>query len=247
MPCLFVVGTGTDVGKTVVAALLVQALGAGGVDVAVSKPLASGCRRRGARLIAADAIRLGRALGLRGAALAHAHDEIAPWRAPAPLAPGLALARPPTLAQLVRHVEARARGRQAIVVEGAGGLLVPYARDGTVLDLLRALRRRRALRLAVVLVGSAGLGTINHTCLSIAALRAAGLEPAAVLLSRARRAPTPDERGNPAAIARLAMVDRPSVVPHVVDDVSGARARRIVMACVRPRVATHALAARQVR
>ncbi|MCC7073127.1 MAG: dethiobiotin synthase [Deltaproteobacteria bacterium] len=245
IPCLFVVGTGTDVGKTMVAALLVEALGARAVDVAVSKPLASGCARQGGRLIAADAIRLGRALGLRGAALARAHDVISPWRAAAPLAPGLALARPPSVAELVRHLVERARGRGALLVEGAGGLVLPYARNGTVLDLLGALRRQRALHLSVLLVGAAGLGTINHTCLSVAALRAAGLEPHGVLLSRGQRAITPDERGNPAAIARLGAVALPVVVPHVVDDASHARARRIVMACVGDRRGT--ATRRQVR
>lgn len=251
-----VVGTGTGVGKTRVAALLVQALVARGLDVAASKPLASGCQGRGARPVSEDALALARALGggarpqrhgnaapgsatgVTGpgaprATLARLHDEIAPWRARAPLAPGLALDRAPTLAALVRHVEERARGRQVLVVEGAGGLVLPYGSDGTVLDFLRGLRRCRALSLRILLVGASSLGTINHSCLSVGALRAAALEPAALVLSRTRRARTPDERSNAAVIARLAQVSRPTVIPFVDEGRGGSAARRIAMALSR--------------
>lgn len=212
-PCLLVVGTGTGVGKTELAALLVETLLARGVDVAALKPLASGCRRARGRLVSDDALRLARAFGLRGQACLSAHDRIAPWRAAAPLAPALALPHPPSMRALVAHVERAARGRGALVVEAAGGLLLPYTKDGTVLDAARALARSRVLAVRVVLVGASGLGTINHTCLSIAALRAAGLLPVAVVLSRTRRRRTLDERGNAAAIARLAGVELPLTLP----------------------------------
>lgn len=234
VPCVVVVGTGTDVGKTRVAALLLEALVARGLDVAASKPLASGCHRRGARLLSDDALALARALGVgRGPALHLAHDEIAPWRARAPLAPGLALRRAPTLAALAEHVEERARGRQVLVVEGAGGLFVPYGSDGTVLDFLRELRRRRALAVRILLVGASSLGTINHSALSVAALRAASLEPAALVLSRTRRARTPDERTNAAVIARLARVSQPVVLPFVDERDGRSAARRIAMSLSR--------------
>lgn len=232
-PCVVVVGTGTGVGKTRVAALLVEALRATGKSVAVSKPLASGCARRGGRHFSSDAVALARALGLRGAAAAQAHDGIAPWRAVPPLAPGLALRRPPSVAALVAHVEERAAGHDILLVEGAGGLLLPYASDGTVLDVLLALARRPALDLRVVLVGASALGTINHTCLSVSALRQAGLEPAAVALSRTRARCTPDEAGNPKAIARLAAVATPLVVPFVRTARSRSAARAVARALLR--------------
>ncbi|MBI1948058.1 MAG: dethiobiotin synthase [Deltaproteobacteria bacterium] len=214
-PCLLVVGTGTGVGKTELAALLVETLRTQGVDVAVLKPLASGCRRVRGRLVSDDALRLAGALGLRGEARRSAHDAIAPWRAARPLAPALALPHPPSTRKLVTCVEATARGRGAIVVEAAGGLLVPYTEDGTVLDVARALAGSGALAVSVVLVGASALGTINHTCLSIAALRAAGVPPVAVVLSRTRQRRTPDERGNVAAIARIAGVEAPLTLPFL--------------------------------
>ena len=233
VPCLVVVGAGTGVGKTEVAALLVLALRARGVDVAASKPLASGCRRLRGRLVSDDALRLARALGIEGAHRWEAHDTISPWRGRRPLAPALALARAPSTRELVRHVEGRARGQGALVLEAAGGLLVPYSRDGTVLDVLTALGRSRALATSVVLVGASALGTINHTCLSIGALRAVGLAPAAVVLSRTRRARTPDERGNAAAIARIARIEAPMVVPFLVAPADRARAHRVALAVTR--------------
>lgn len=199
---VLVVGTGTGVGKTRVAALLASALRARGADVEVSKPLASGCRRVRGRLVSDDARALCAAIGSKDL------DGACPWKAAPPLAPALAMKRPPTLAEVVAYVERRATGRGVLIVEAAGGLYVPYAADGTVLDLCVALRAR------VVLVGASALGTINHTCLSVAALRARGIEPFGVVLSRTRAKRTPDEASNPEAIAALCAIEPPVVVPH---------------------------------
>ncbi len=167
-PGLLVIGTDTDVGKTVVscgiaAALLGQTRG----PVAVCKPMASGCRRTREGLVSEDA-----------EALAHFADcrlpldIINPIRFRPPVAPAVAaeLANEPVpwhqLAAALRRLDTYGR---AIVIEGVGGLLVPLdpTNRSTILDLAVALG------LPAVIVARAGLGTLNHTAMTAALLRQA--------------------------------------------------------------------------
>ncbi|MCE2574527.1 dethiobiotin synthase [Komagataeibacter sp. FNDCR2] len=162
-PGLFVTGTDTDVGKTVSAAALVRALGA-----AYWKPLQSGTDDapsdsatlrhllgQGDGPIYPPAATFGASLSPEDAAR-HVHARIDP----------ASITMPP-------HDAARG----PLVVEGAGGVFVPIARDYLMIDLMVRLA------LPVVLVARSQLGTINHTLLSLAALRARGLRVAGVILN----------------------------------------------------------------
>jgi dethiobiotin synthetase len=102
------------------------------------------------------------------------------------LAAELAGTAPPSVAQLAAGVRAAAAPADTLIVEGVGGLLVPLGPDGDVRDLATALG------LALVIVARPGLGTINHTLLTLEAARRAGLRVAGVVLT-----PWPDQ---PAAI-----------------------------------------------
>lgn len=174
---LFVTGTDTGVGKTVVAAGLVRACRRRGIDAVPAKPFQTGF-----------APTPGRAVGDLAFCLAAAGLE--------PAADELALACPhifepacsPELAGRItgRFGDVKSAGRcvrdlagrhDAVVVEGAGGVLVPINETETMLDLMHVLG------LPVVLVARRGLGTINHTLLSLEALRGRGLCVLGVVLN----------------------------------------------------------------
>jgi dethiobiotin synthetase len=156
MPVVFITGTDTGVGKTVLAALLTRRLRSRAGRVVALKPVCSGGR--------ADARMLHRA---QSGALPL--DEINPWHFRAPLAPPLAAAlagRRLKLTDIARHVRRHTQKDCLVLVEGAGGLLSPLSSDGDNLDLLRALRAR-----PVVVVPNR-LGAINQALLARAALSA---------------------------------------------------------------------------
>jgi dethiobiotin synthetase len=163
---LFVTGTDTGVGKTVVTAALALALRAQGLDVGVVKAVQSGD---------------GDAAALKELAqLEEEPDEIAPFRFEAAVAPLLAArleGRTLELEEVRSRVAELAARHELVLVEGAGGLLVPVGSDWTILDLAAALA------LPVLVVARPGLGTVNHSLLTVDAARRAGLEVAAVVLN----------------------------------------------------------------
>ncbi len=172
MKGLFVTGTDTEVGKTVIAAGLACALRRRGHSVGVAKPVQSG---HAAGDPAGDAMRL-KSL----AELGEEPDEIAPYAFRAPLAPLVAArleGRAVEPEAVLRSVRALGARYDLLLVEGAGGLIVPLAESWTVADLASALG------LPLLVVARPGLGTVNHTVLTITAARALGLEPAGVVLN----------------------------------------------------------------
>jgi dethiobiotin synthetase len=170
---VFVTGTDTGVGKTVVACALVRALRARGIAVAAMKPIETGVGASGP----ADAIALRAAAG-GGVPL----EDVCPVRYALPAAP-LAAARAERRAVDLAAIDAahaRVRAKCGfLVMEGAGGLLVPAADRLSMADLAA----RYALPLWVV--ARAALGTINHTRLTLEAARARGLRVAGVVISHA--------------------------------------------------------------
>jgi dethiobiotin synthetase len=182
LPGLFVTATDTEVGKTVVASAIAATLAARGERVAVFKPAVTGLDEATGAPPDHELLR----------ASAHSSqwaDEIAPYRFGPPLSPHLAAElagtriEPERLRAAAAHAAA---GADVLVVEGVGGLLVPLAPDYLVRDFARDLD------LPVLIVARPGLGTINHTLLTLESARAAGLDIAAVLFTR-----WPDEPGTP--------------------------------------------------
>jgi dethiobiotin synthetase len=168
---VFVTGTGTEVGKTVVAAVIARELTGEGLRVAVFKPAVTGLAEGGE----AD-----HALLSRASSSAQTEAEIAPYRYGPPVSPHLAAEQAGETIEpglLRRAAERVAAGADALVCEGVGGLLVPLTLGYLVRDL--ALE----LRLPLVIAAAPGLGTINHTLLTLEAARAVGLEVAAVVLT----------------------------------------------------------------
>jgi dethiobiotin synthetase len=191
---VFVSGTGTEVGKTVVAAAIARTHAAAGERVAVFKPAVSGLE---------DGGESDHALLRRGAGSAQGDDEIAPYRYGPPVSPHLAAelageAIEP--ARLVATARAASEGADLLVCEGVGGLLVPLTLGYLVRDFARELA------LPLVVVASPALGTINHTLLTVEAARAVGLDVAAVVLTPWPAEPGTVEASNRDAIGRLGPV-----------------------------------------
>ena len=192
----FVTGTDTGVGKTVVAAAILAALVARGESVAAFKPVVTGLDEPRDPDWPPDH-------ELLAAISGQAADEVAPWRFGPAASPHLAAELhgreldPATVVAAARNV---ASGAPALVVEGVGGLLVPLTPGYSVRDLARELG------LPVVVAARPGLGTINHTLLTLEAARAAGLRVAAVVLTPWPAEPNVLERSNHETIAELGEV-----------------------------------------
>lgn len=175
---LFVTGTGTEVGKTVVAAVAARTMLEAGCEVGVFKPVVTGLDEPGE----ADHQLLRRAAGST-----QADDQITPYRYGPPASPHLAAAMAGERIdpdRLLRAARAAAPRGGELVCEGVGGLLVPLAPGYLVRDLAVDLG------LPLLVAARPGLGTINHTLLTLEAARSAGLEVAVVVLT-----PWPDRPG----------------------------------------------------
>lgn len=191
---VFVTGTGTEVGKTVVAAAIARTLAADGNRVAVFKPAVTGLD---------EPAETDHALLRRASGSQQGDEEIAPYRYGPPASPHLAAtmaAEEIEPARLVAAARTATAGADVLVCEGVGGLLVPLANDYLVRDLAVELA------LPLVIAASPGLGTINHTLLTIEAARAAALEVAAVVLTPWPEEPSPIEQSNRETIQALGNV-----------------------------------------
>lgn len=194
MTVLVVTGTGTGVGKTVTTAALAAAARAAGRDVAVCKPVQTGTAPAHAPGDddLAEVHRLSGITELFGLA-----------RYPEPLAPAAAAksaGRPlPAAADVLASIRAVDRPDRLTLIEGAGGLLVELAAGGTTLRDLAA-----ALEAPVLVVCAAGLGTLNHTALTLEALTSKGLMVAGLVIGSWPSRPGAAERSNREALAALA-------------------------------------------
>jgi dethiobiotin synthetase len=195
---LFVTGTDTGVGKTVVSASILASMRAAGLRPTPCKPFLTGLQEPADPDWPHDHRLLALAAG--GTVDDAAADRVALRRFDPPLSPHLAAelaGRPLDVEQVLREVTALVDERPPVVVEGVGGLLVPLG------DGWDVRRFAAALGLAVVLVARPGLGTINHTLLSLEAARSAGLEVRAVVLDPWPERPELIERSNLETIEEL--------------------------------------------
>lgn len=203
----FITGTDTGVGKTVLTAAIVAALHTRGTPLRTLKPVITGLEEEPDPVWPRDHELLARVAGADPAEtmLVGYGPSVSPH-----LAAELAQ-RPLELAPLVAAIHAAASPPTALIVEGVGGLLVPLSDRADIRDLARELG------LPVLIAARPGLGTINHTLLTLEAARAARLEVAAVVLTSWPAIPTAIERSNRATIAQhgavevatLGFVDRP--------------------------------------
>jgi dethiobiotin synthetase len=203
VPGLFVTGTDTGVGKTVVSAAIAVALVARGVRTAACKPVLTG--------VDEPADGWPHDHEVLAAVTGMAPEDVSPVRFGPPVSPHLAAGRAGralTAAGLAVPARRLGRAAEAVVVEGVGGLLVPLSERESVRDLAVALG------LPVVVVARPGLGTINHTLLTVTAARDAGLDVRGVVLTPWPDEPGPIERSNLDTIARLGGVEV-ATLPYV--------------------------------
>lgn len=200
---LFITGTDTGVGKTVVAAGLVRLFRNRGIRCVAVKPVETGCRLKDGMLHPED-----------GTVLVDASegdislDECVPLRFSLPASPARAAAMEGArlhVDDLVEHVRTLAESVDLIAVEGAGGLMVPIEQGLMMIDLMERLAY------PVMLVARTRLGTVNHTLLSVEALQRRGIEIAGIVLSGLETSVGPEEQFTPKDIARFA-TDVPIVV-----------------------------------
>ncbi len=202
---IFVTGTDTGVGKSIVSATLARLLRMNGVSVGVMKPVTSGCREENGELVSDDALLLCQAAGIQISA------DVAPYRLREPIAPaeaarldGVRIEFSVIKAAFDRLVSVY----QYVVVEGAGGLMVPLSGGLLVADLARELG------LPLLVVARPGLGTINHTVLTCFAAQQMGLQVAGVIVNGMPEHPGLAEKGAPHQIGSLCGASVLGVWPH---------------------------------
>jgi dethiobiotin synthetase len=203
-----VTGTGTGVGKTVATAALATSYAAAGLDVAVVKPVQTGL------LAGEPGSDMDEVTVLSGVL------EVHEWvRLEDPLAPdsaarlrGVDIPGVGELAERTLKVDG-----DVVLVEGSGGVLVRLDRDGgTIADLALALRSHGA-EVDVYVVTSASLGTLNHTELTVEALRRRGLEPAGLIIGCWPRDPDLAQRCNREDLPRVTGVPLTTALAELDD------------------------------
>lgn len=204
-PAIFITGTDTGVGKTVVAAALARYLTQRGLKVGVMKPVETGV---------ADPARPGADARLLAWAAASSDPEslLAPCRLKAPTAPSQAAeiehnpVDPMALQESLRQL---AEGKDFVIVEGAGGLMVPVRGGYLMADLVRQLG------LPLLIVARTRLGTLNHSLLTVFAAQTMEIPVAGIILNGMPSQPDLAEQEAPHLLAMLGSADLLGVLPEV--------------------------------
>ena len=203
---IFITGTDTEIGKTVVAGGLAAALKAAGINVGVMKPIASGGVERKGRIVSEDAI------FLKGAAqVDDALDLINPICLRHPLAPSVAAEIEGIsidLRQIDKAFAQLCQRHEFIVVEGVGGIAVPVCEEMLVANLAQRFQ------LPILVVARPNLGTINHTVLTVEFAISYSLEICGIVLNASQEESKGlAEETNPKEIARLTNLPILGTVP----------------------------------
>ncbi|MBF0329711.1 MAG: dethiobiotin synthase [Nitrospirae bacterium] len=175
MKGVFVTGTDTGVGKTVVSAAIIKAFLKKGMSIGAMKPVETGCDEVNGSLIPSDGMFLREMAGMDDSI-----DVVVPSLYKNPLAPMVAAAlenRHFDIEKILHAYRTLSLKYEFMVVEGAGGLLVPINKKYFILDLIKSLA------LPVVVVARASLGTINHTLLTVKQALNEGLDVKGVIIN----------------------------------------------------------------
>ncbi len=182
MPGVFITATGTDAGKTFVAAGLIRALRAEGRKVSALKPIVSGFDEMNPQ--GSDPALLLEALG-RDVTLAEL-EAISPWRFKAPLSPDMAARQEGQSIDFEKVAgfcqAAIAANDGLVLIEGVGGIMVPLDARFTVLDLMQRLA------LPVILVAGTYLGAMSHCLSALEALKTRNLLPRLIVINESQGA-----------------------------------------------------------
>ena len=213
---VLVTGTDTGVGKTLVACALLQALATRGVRAVGMKPVAAGCEEREGKLVNDDVAALVAASSVQGAP-----DLVNPYCFRPAVAPHLAAEHAGesiSLDRIQRAYAALCNSADYVVVEGAGGLLVPLSRNEDFRDLAVVLG------LPVIVVVGMRLGCLNHALLTAAALQERGLRFAG-WIANSLEAAMPEFDGNLLALRQRLPAPLLGILPYGPPSVPEAAAR----------------------
>ena len=199
---IFIAGTDTGVGKTLVAGALAAALARKGYRVGVMKPVSCGGRE--------DVYFLLQCAGITDDA-----DRVNPIALKRPLSPHVAAGlerKKIDLKKIGQALQVLEKKYNVIVIEGCGGLLVPITDRFFVIDLIRLMGAE------ALLVSRAGLGAINHCLLSLEALRKRGIKPLGIIFNLASDCvPGTAEKTNPQVISECGKILSLGVFPYLKD------------------------------
>ncbi|KXS43035.1 MULTISPECIES: dethiobiotin synthase [unclassified Candidatus Frackibacter] len=208
----FITGTDTGVGKTVLTAGLIDGLRQKGYDIGVMKPFQSGAIKKEDELLAPDIEFVLEMTGLKGDDKL-TYDLMNPVRLSPPLAPSVAaeIEGAEVRIEKVKFAYQRLQEQhQALVVEGAGGLMVPLTDNFLIPDLVKLLN------LPVIIVARPSLGTINHTVLTVKVAKELGLNVLGVIINGLKEEEVGvAEETNPEIIAELAQIPILGIVPYI--------------------------------
>ena len=206
----FITGTDTGVGKTIITGALILGLRLLGIKACGMKPVETGCLREGDVLVPSD--------GMFIKTIAHMEESVhlvSPCCFEKPLAPLTASQIEGTTVDIEKIRKAYAQLRviyDAVVVEGIGGLMVPVRQDYFVLDLAKDFG------LPVIVVSKPGLGTINHTMLTVTHAIKEGLDVAGVIINYSLPPEnTPAEKTNPDVLKKVSPVPLIGIFPYLKD------------------------------
>jgi dethiobiotin synthetase len=204
---LFVTGTDTGVGKTYVSTGIATALISRCVDVGVMKPAETGCSMRAGRLVPKDALRL-----MKSACVKDPLSLVNPYRFRRPIAPAVAGEREGKTIDplmIISAFQTLSKRHEFMIVEGAGGIMAPLSGKYTYLDLAKKIG------LPVLIVSRPGLGTINHTLLTIAALRGRKISIAGIVINYAQDVRSGlAEKTNPGVIEKISGIQILGIISH---------------------------------
>jgi len=204
---LFVAGTDTGVGKTFITALLAKALVDQGIDVKVQKWVSTGNSD-----FSEDCVFIYEMLGNKSQDTTGFGSDTAPYCLPFPASPHLAAEQAGMTieTEVIREAFFRLESScEILIVEGVGGVLVPLSRAMLLADLVADLK------LPVLVVARSGLGTLNHTLLTLEALRHRNIQIVGVLLNSQGDEDSSIVRDNQRTIAEMGQVEVFGVLPRV--------------------------------
>lgn len=214
---IFITGTDTGVGKTIVSATIIRVLIKKGIKVGAMKPMETGCAKTEDRLIPSDGMFL-----KEMAEMDDSIDLITPIRYEHPLAPMVAAElenRPVNLELAFRAYNALSEKYEFMVVEGAGGLLVPITKfkiQDSKFKTYFFSDLIKDLGLPVIVVARPTLGTINHTLLTVREAERCGLEVAGVIINYSCQPEnTAAEKTNPDILRKLCPVPIIGILPYI--------------------------------
>lgn len=218
---VFVAGTDTGVGKTLVSAIMAMFFKEKGIDVGVMKPFETGAKKYGGEMLPEDASTLKAVAGVDDPL-----DLICPYCFETPASPAEAArveGKRVDLKKVKEALEELSRRHDLLIVEGAGGLLVPVAEGVLYSDLLKELG------LDVILVSRNCLGTINHTLLSLYYCKREGIKVLGYVLNKVNSKGDGTEDTNPTWIKAFTDVPFLGRIPYLGDVKSYLEARDLLL------------------